>query len=362
MKRIQQLTCLIWLSLCLAISGCQKTAPETPKAKPLVVSTISIKSSDEPLWVDSLGRVESSEGVTLKAEVSARVKKVFFQPGQAVHKNQRLYSLEDGPYRAKVADTQAALKNAQNSLKKAERDLQRNRLLWQQKAISKQTFEDSKTSQELAVANVDAAKAKWQQAIIDLNHCTIYAPAEGKISASLVNPGDMVTSNSTVLTTVETPSNLRVVFSLSDRLLMGRQPTLQSPVQLRLENGQPLSGQLSYLSPDINTTTGQRTFKAQLQDDHTEVLPGTFVRVRLAVSTLHNVFRVPQKAVQQVSDGTYRVYLYKDGKAVAQPVKVAQWVDTDWIITEGLHPQDEVITDQLIRLRNGLSVQRQQHS
>ncbi len=362
MKRIQQLTCLIWLSLCLAISGCQKTAPETPKAKPLVVSTISIKSSDEPLWVDSLGRVESSEGVTLKAEVSARVKEVFFQPGQAVHKNQRLYSLEDGPYRAKVADTQAALKNAQNSLKKAERDLQRNRLLWQQKAISKQTFEDSKTSQELAVANVDAAKAKWQQAIIDLNHCTIYAPAEGKISTSLVNPGDMVTSNSTVLTTVETPSNLRVVFSLSDRLLMGRQPTLQSPVQLRLENGQPLSGQLSYLSPDINTTTGQRTFKAQLQDDHTEVLPGTFVRVRLAVSTLHNVFRVPQKAVQQVSDGTYRVYLYKDGKAVAQPVKVAQWVDTDWIITEGLHPQDEVITDQLIRLRNGLSVQRQQHS
>jgi membrane fusion protein (multidrug efflux system) len=61
--------------------------------------------------------------------------------------------------------------------------------------------------------------------------------------------------------------------------------------------------------------------------------------------------------VRQLSDGTYSVYLLKDGKAHAQGVKVGRWLGTDWIITEGLKPGDVLITNQQQRLKDKLPVQ-----
>ena len=79
--------------------------------------------------------------------------------------------------------------------------------------------------------------------------------------------------------------------------------------------------------------------------------------MRLAAGVLPNAFRVPQKAVLQLPDGSYQVFLMKDNKAQAQRVVATQWVDTDWVITSGLHSGDVVITNQLIRLRDGLKVE-----
>ena len=69
------------------------------------------------------------------------------------------------------------------------------------------------------------------------------------------------------------------------------------------------------------------------------------------------VFRVPQKAILQLPDGSYSVYVMtEDGKAREQAVLVDKWTGADWIVTSGLKPGDRIIIDQLLKLRDGASV------
>ena len=46
-----------------------------------------------------------------------------------------------------------------------------------------------------------------------------------------------------------------------------------------------------------------------------ELLPGQYVTIRLTLGTQKGVYLIPQSAVRQLPDGTYSVYLYKDGVA-----------------------------------------------
>ena len=183
------------------------------------------------------------------------------------------------------------------------------------------------------------------------------SPAAGIPALSRVNPGDMISAQSTLMTTLETPGDLRVVFTVADRLLKGAALGLENKVKLSTENNEPLQGHLDYLSPELGTDTAARTFRARLSEESLKkVLPGNFIRVRLETSRLDGVFRVPQKAVRQLDNGLYQVFVLRDGKALARSVTVGEWVDTDWIITGGLQAGDRVIVNQLLRLRDGMSV------
>ena len=82
--------------------------------------------------------------------------------------------------------------------------------------------------------------------------------------------------------------------------------------------------------------------------------------VHLTLGEQDGVFLVPQSAVRQLSDGTYSVYVYSDGKARQRPVTVGRWQGTDWIITSGLNDGDEVIIDQIQKLRDKAAVNKKE--
>ena len=72
----------------------------------------------------------------------------------------------------------------------------------------------------------------------------------------------------------------------------------------------------------------------------------------------NGVFLIPQKAIRQLSDGTYSVYLLKDNKARATPITVGKWSGKDWIVTGGLKAGDEVIIDNIQRLKDKSTVDK----
>mgnify|MGYP003229757882 FL=1 len=86
------------------------------------------------------------------------------------------------------------------------------------------------------------------------------------------------------------------------------------------------------------------------------ILPGEFVRIRYQTTIDRNAWRVPQRAVKQLPDGNYALFVLKDGKAIQTAVDVGLWEGKDWIIRKGLADGEKVITDQLIKLQNGTPV------
>ena len=109
------------------------------------------------------------------------------------------------------------------------------------------------------------------------------------------------------------------------------------------------------MSREINSETATRTLRARILSK-TDVLPGQYVHVQLEREKLKNVFRIPQQAVLQRPDGTYRVYVNINGKALSRDVTVGTWKETDWIVLTGLKAGDEVILDNLQRIKEGSPV------
>ena len=122
------------------------------------------------------------------------------------------------------------------------------------------------------------------------------------------------------------------------------------------KRGRTLSGKLDYVAQSVNPKTSTRLMRVRL-DEGSGLLPGDFVHVDLQIGVRENAVRIPQKAVRQEPDGTYTVFVYQDGKARLRPVKLDRWDGPDWIATSGLATGDRVITNQLLKLRDGSAVQ-----
>jgi membrane fusion protein (multidrug efflux system) len=89
--------------------------------------------------------------------------------------------------------------------------------------------------------------------------------------------------------------------------------------------------------------------RAEVPNPRLALLPGQFVRVRVTSGTVQAVV-VPQSAVLQNEGGRF-VWVAVEGKALQRPIKAGGWVGKDWAVLDGLKPGDQVIVDNLVRMR-----------
>ena len=221
---------------------------------------------------------------------------------------------------------------------------------------SRQDLDEANRAHLVASSAYNAATASERDAAISLEWTTVRAPASGLVSDTQFNEGSLISSASSVLATITQHDDVRVVFAPSARALDGADVTTDNAVKLRDERGRTLSGKLDYVAQSVNPKTSTRLMRVRL-DEGSGLLPGDFVHVDLQIGVRENAVRIPQKAVRQEPDGTYTVFVYQDGKARLRPVKLDRWDGPDWIATSGLATGDRVITNQLLKLRDGSAVQ-----
>jgi len=84
--------------------------------------------------------------------------------------------------------------------------------------------------------------------------------------------------------------------------------------------------------------------------------PNAYVRVRLTGAVRPGAILVPQRAVQQGSEGHFVWVADRDGKARPRPIQVDRWKGNDWFVSEGLREGDQVIVDGSLALHAGTPV------
>ena len=223
-------------------------------------------------------------------------------------------------------------------------------------AISRQEFDDAKTSLDVAASELALAKAQQTNAQINLEHALVPAPVDGIAGKSEVNVGSLVSAETTLLTSITQPDTLRVAFSVSDSSLAGATLTKDNIVQVYVPGAKtPLIARLDYIGRQIDADRGTLRLRAVLPKTD-QLLPGQYVEVRLMLGRLEKVFSLPQGVIRQRPDGTYSVYVLQDGLAREREVTLAHWEGSNWIVTSGLKPGEEVISNQILRLRDKLKV------
>lgn len=339
----------------LALVGCgdKKKSVERP---PIEVSTLTATPTTTFRWVDTFGQTEGAEEVEVRAQVSGVLRKLNFKEGESVKAGQTLFEIEKEPYEAQVRQARAQTEQAKTELVKARRDAKRASELIKVNAVSRQEYDDAQSALAMAKSALALAQAQQTNAEIDLSHAMVPAPVDGIAGKSEVNIGSLITSGTTLLTSITQPDTLRVSFAVSDKNLVGARLTKDNLVRVFIPDTKDfLPAKLDYIGQQIDADRGTLRLRAVLPPTK-KLLPGQYVEVRLMLGEYKDAYLVPQGVVRQRSDGTYSVYVIEEGVAREKEVLLGNWEGSDWIVTNGLKPGDKVITNQILRLRDGLRV------
>lgn len=348
---------IVPLGMVFALMGCQKSDIAVKKQSRLLVAVQRIQPSQEILWVEVPGVTVAPQAVDIRVKTTGYIDRIAFTEGQAVRKGDLLVQLDDRRQKAQLQLAQAKEKQAQTALEQAQRDAKRAKQLYAAKAMSLEEWEKIQSTLQDARHYRQECLATVQQARTELSYTVVRAPADGFMTKALLKEGALVQSNNRIVATLTQKDPLYIEFAPSDRALAGSSLSLDTPVQVLYgTDKRVIEAKLNYISPEQNANNATRAMRARTVKAQS-MIPGEFVTVRVAKEVLPTAYRLPQKAVQQLPDGTYQVYLYRDGKAYAQKVDVTQWDHTDWIVrNNGLRPGRLLITNQLIKIRDQMSV------
>ena len=354
MQRKSLLCALLWAAV-LTLAGCgqQKSAP-APRA-PLPVETIAVKAADEAHWLETIGQAESGAAIEVKPQATGRILAVNYREGERVEAGRVLFEIDPSSLSAQLASAEAARRQLEDEYAQTDREWRRSKGLFEAGAGTKKALDDAASARSQKRAALAQAKADEEEARISLGWTQVKAPVAGFVSKALFNPGAVVVKESSVLASITQTEDVRVVFSPSDRDLAGAVVSTDTPVRVFRADGTEIPAALDYVAPAYDPQKGTRTMRAKIPAS-AGVLPGEFLRIRFQTTIDRSAWRVPQRAVKQLPDGTYAVFVLEDGRAVQKAVEVGLWEGSDWVIRSGLADGDRVITNQMIKLQNGTAV------
>ncbi|MDF2152758.1 efflux RND transporter periplasmic adaptor subunit [Vibrio sp. CAU 1672] len=353
------------------ITGCGEAGTAQRGAMLPLVVTEDVTIIDYQPSKSYIGRIEAVEDTNITAQVSGYLNAHHFKEGQLVEQGDLLYSIEPSSFEAQVASAKASLAQAKASLKKAELDHQRGKNLLPRGSISQSEFDALTATLLGARAELEAANAQLKLAEVNLSYTQIRAPFSGRISDSKVSTGDLVSPSSGILTTLVSLDPVHTSFSVSERerLAMGMERVQGDgstdadavEVQLELENGEyfPHLGRLDFVGNRINTQTGTLAMRALVPNPKHQLLPGQHIRVNLRNKETKAETVVPRRAVQTDLEGNFVMVLSEGNIAERRNVVLGAQVEQGIIIRDGLNADDQVITQGLQRIRNGVEVRLQ---
>jgi RND family efflux transporter MFP subunit len=337
------------LAVGLVLAACNRQQP--PQFAPANAGFITIAEQPVALTVELPGRTNPYAVSEIRPQVSGIILKRLFVEGSTVHQGQPLYQIDPAPYRAAYDSAMATLASTKV---KAERYAR----LLAEHAIAPQDADDARAAYLQAKANTDAAR-------INLNYTRIAAPITGRISASSVTEGALVTAQqATALATVSTLDPIYVDVDQSSAELVALKRAIQAgnvnsntpltaQVSLKLDDGSayPLEGKLQMTDVTVDPSTGAVRLRAIFPNPQTLLLPGLYVRATINQGVDPHGILVPQNAVNHNQKGEPTV-LVVDQKNFARLrlIKTGRAVGNSWQVLEGLKPGEKVITEGLAKV------------
>lgn len=368
-SRLMQLTLLgcILIPILAATCGCspkQAAAANTAAPPPVPVATLTVQPQDIPVEFEVVGQTEGAKEVEVRARVSGILEKWLYQEGAAVSAGQALFQIEREPFEIALAQAKAQLAEAQAKVDQTAREARRLQSLLARKAISEREYDDAASSAKLDQATLQAAEAQVSQAALNLKYTLVTAPVAGVSGRALRSEGSLLTAgqDSSLLTTLAQIDPIWVRFSIAQAALAALQnasgPDRKDQIRLVLPDGSIYAepGRLNFTASEVDAALGTVQLRAEFPNPKHRLLPGQFVRVRVDYAAPSAAFLIPQKAVLQGDAGRFVYVVGSDGKALMKNIAAAEWSGTNWVIRDGLAAGDQVIVDNLLKLRPGAAV------
>jgi membrane fusion protein (multidrug efflux system) len=310
-----------------------------------------------------IGRIQATNRVNLVARVSAYLEEVLFIEGAEVKKNQLLYRLEQGPFRADVQAKEAAVQQFKAQLQNADLVLARSRALLKTPAGQQAQVDVATANQEALKAQVLAAEAQLDQARINLGYTEIRAPIDGKIGRTAITAGNYVNPGSGTLVSIVSQDPMYVIFPVSTRTVIElQQRSGGSPgglvIRVRLPDGSlyDQAGKLDFVDNSVTGNTDTMILRGVVPNPKRRLIDGELVMAVLLDAEPTQAIAVPRASVLADQEGDYVFVVGKDNKAEKRRVKLGQSTPALASIVTGLTDGETVVVDGIQRVRPGQAV------
>jgi RND family efflux transporter MFP subunit len=346
------------LATALVLAGCGR--PPQQQMPPPAVGFVTIAEQPVALTVELPGRTHPFAVSEIRPQINGIVLKRLFVEGSTVKAGQPLYQIDPAPYKAAYENTLATLASTKVKAERYQRLLSEN-------AIAPQDADDARAAYLQAKANADSAR-------INLNYTRISSPITGRIGASSVTEGALVTAQqATALTTVSTLDPIYVDVNQSSAELVALKRAIQAgnanaggaltaEVSLKLDDGStyPLKGRLQFTDVTVDPATGAVQLRAIFPNPENLLLPGLYVRATINQGVDPHGILAPQQGVGRNEKGepTALVVETKNGKNFARlrVLKTGRAIDGQWQVLAGLKPGDRMIVEGASKVQPDMPV------
>ena len=366
-----RLSLLLGPALLLALAACGGGSGEPAAGgggrPPPGVVVQSFSPGPVEVYEEYAGRARGSREVEVRARVRGILLERLYDEGQFVEEGTPLFRIDPDRYAIELQRAEAELANARAELRQARRDWERISELHEREVVSESERDAALSARELAEARIGLAEASVARAELDLAYTEVRAPLSGMTGLESFPEGSLI-ERGDLLTTVTQDDPIRVRFSLPEKdvvlqrkareALAGEEVAPEPKVRLRLPDGQLYgrTGVIDFTDSSIDPHTGNVVARATFPNPDGVLLPGQFVRIRLRVQTLEDVFLVPEEAISQAGPNPV-VFVVADGTATARPVELGPALAQGQVLLSGITPGDEVVVSGQVALRDGMPVQ-----
>lgn len=371
---------IVLLILSIAnLCGCKQSVTEDNKTGPVTVTVAPPISREVTDFAEYVGRTEAVNFVEIKARVTGYLQATPFKEGSEVRKGEELALIDPRPYQAQLDASAGELQANEAKYKLAKTENERAKALFKEnpKAISSKSLDQHQAEEDAAAAAVVASRSGMEVYQLNLDFTKIESPIAGRVGRYQVTVGNLVTENTTTLTTVVSQDPMYVYFNVDEptirdtlrKLMAGELPTpvsgkVRVGMEMPDEIGFPRTGAVDFADNTIDPLTGTITMRASFPNPANDagirmMLPGMFVRIRLPLGRPHNAFLIAEQAIGTDQGQKYVYVVDENDKVQYRSVSLGQLQDDGLrVVSEGLKPGDRVILQglQLVRPKDTVKV------
>jgi membrane fusion protein, multidrug efflux system len=364
-----KLVLLLLILTVLSVGAHGQPAPGGPPA----VGVVRAEKQQITETNEFIGRIQSIGRVAIVARVTAYLEKRLFVEGAEVKQGDLLYQLEQPPFQAQVDNDKANVAQLEAQHTYAEKQLERAEYLLKTPAGQQQNVDQTVSNERSLAAQVAAAKAQLEIAEINLGYTEIRAPIDGKISATEVTEGNVVSVTSGTLANLVSQDPMYVLYPVSVRAGIDLRNRYDAKggfnavvLKIRLPDGRIYgqNGKVDYVAPTVATDTDTITVRGVIPNPvrpgatpgepaPRELFDGEFVTVMIEGVEPITVLAIPRAAVLSDQQGDYVYVVDAQNKAQRRSIQLGQSTPSTAVVSSGLKEGELVISEGVQRVRPG---------
>jgi membrane fusion protein (multidrug efflux system) len=360
-------TAVLFAASVVALGACGKKSAPPPAPPPPEVGVVAMHPETLPLTRDLVGRLSAFRSSDVRARVAGVLVKRVYREGSDVKEGDLMFEIDPAPLKAALNASEATLAQAQATYTNNHIAAQRARELVPKGFVSKSDVDNAEAAERTAAAAVKQAVANVDSAKINLGYASVRAPISGRAGKQQVTEGALVgQGDATLLTTIDQIDPLYVNFTLSVTDLEGMRranaagkatlaETDKAEIRLSLPTGAEYGekGTLDFSDTTVDPATGAVSLRGQIPNPDHGLLPGMYVTIRATLGQQHDVFKVPQAALQRDATGPFVLVIGADGNVARKDVVADTARNGDWIVTSGVAAGDQVVVSGVQRAKVG---------